>query len=107
MNDYVPEPWAFILLAFAAFRVWKLVADDRILDRPRDWLLGKMTDSDRQDYWGDFLVCPWCAGWWISTGVVWVSWLIFPTEAVVLAVPWALSAVVGSLGTLYFALTGD
>lgn len=114
MSEYVPEPWVFALLALAAFRIWKLVADDRILDRPRDWLLGKMTTPHRQDYWGDFLVCPWCAGFWIS-GItlavyleVFASWPDETEEIVAAVVVWfAISAIVGSLGTLYEALTDD
>ena len=34
-----PQPWTFALLALAAFRAFKLIADDAILDRPRDRLV--------------------------------------------------------------------
>ena len=61
-SELVPEPYELVLLALAAGRAWKIVGDDRILERPRDWLLGKLTEGHRQDYWGDFPVCPWCAG---------------------------------------------
>jgi len=88
----IPEPWEFALLALAAFRVWKLVGDDAVLDRPRDALLERLSDT-----WDYFITCPWCAGFWITL-VWWAAWLAFPYEAVVVAVPLALSAVVGYLG---------
>jgi hypothetical protein len=103
----IPEPYELVLLALAAFRVWKLVADDRILDRPRDWLIARMGgDSPRAVYWSDFLVCPWCAGFWITLAW-WGAWYAWP-DAVIVAVPWAISAVVGLLGSLYYShLSGE
>jgi hypothetical protein len=41
----IPEPWEFALLALAAFRIWKLVGDDAVLDRPRDAVLAKLSDT--------------------------------------------------------------
>ena len=70
----IPEPYELALIALAAGRLWKLIGDDRILDRPRDWLLGRIQSPDRQTYWGDFLVCPWCAGFWCSL-LVYASWI--------------------------------
>lgn len=108
----IPEPWEFALLALAAFRLWKLIADDRILDRPRDWLLGKMED-ERKTYWGDFLTCPWCAGFWISL-LVYMGWIalgpgmyeqddLFMGGVSVAAI----SGAVGMLGTGYFAIADE
>ena len=94
----IPAPWEFALLALAVFRVWKLIGDDAVLDRPRDWLLTRLGDR-----WGDwanyFITCPWCAGAWIVLAW-WLAWLAFPYEAVVVAVPFALSAAVGYLGVV-------
>lgn len=92
-----PEPYELALLALAAARLWKLIGDDRVLDRPRDWLLGKMTDSDRQTYWGDFLVCPWCFGFH-ACWVLWLLWLWQPLWTLAGCTPFALSAVVGLFG---------
>lgn len=103
-------PWTYALLTLAAFSFWKLVGDDRILDRPRDWALGRMQDKDRQTYWGDFLVCPWCAGFWVSLAV-YASFLIGPGDwpgafwAVITL--FAIRAGVGVLGTAYYAVTGE
>jgi hypothetical protein len=70
----IPEPYVFALLALIASRVWKLIGDDRILDRPRDWVLERIKDDERAVYWGDFIVCPWCAGFWVS-GIVYGFWM--------------------------------
>lgn len=101
----IPEPYIFALLCLAAFSIFKLIGDDRILDRPRDWALDRIKDDDRATYWGDFIVCPWCAGFWIS-GVVYAGWLAtlgdpaLSVEAVFvgLGVWFAIRAVVGLLG---------
>jgi hypothetical protein len=91
----IPGPWHFALLALAIFRVWKLVGDDAVLDRPRDWVLVRL---ERRASWLDyFITCPWCSGFWLML-VWWVAWLIWPHAAVVVAVPFALSAAVGYLG---------
>ncbi len=98
----IPSPWEFALLALAAFRVWKLIGDDAVLDRPRDrfllWLEGKADDHWRSvasvDY---FITCPWCAGFWIALAW-WGAWLVWPYGGIVASVPFALSAVVGYLG---------
>lgn len=102
MTD-TPGWWQFLLLSLAVFRVYRLIAEDTILDRPRRWLLrlGDWQDGDGEDNipaeyrdkWGLFITCPWCLGFWLSV-VTWVAWLLFPTETVWLAVPWALSAAV-------------
>jgi hypothetical protein len=97
----IPSLWEFALLALAAFRVWRLIAEDTIFDGPRHWLVGlgyRWADGDPlpkryREHWGIFLQCAWCAGFWISL-LWWVAWLVWPHATVVLAVPWAISAVV-------------
>jgi hypothetical protein len=56
----IPEPWEFVLLALAAFRAWKLIGDDAILDRPRDWAVKHRPTLEL------FLACPYCLGAWCS-----------------------------------------
>lgn len=88
----IPEPWEFALLALAAFRVWKLVGDDAVLDRPREAILARLSET-----WDYFIICPWCAGFWITLAW-WGAWLALDTTALVAATPFALSAAVGYLG---------
>jgi len=35
----VPSPWVALILLAASFRIWRLLADDEILERPRYWLV--------------------------------------------------------------------
>jgi hypothetical protein len=94
-----PSAWQFVLLALAAFRAWKLVGDDAVLDRPRDWLLDRLGGeaSDRGDRASYLMSCPWCLGAWMALAW-WLAWLAWPHGAVVVATPFALSAAVGYLG---------
>jgi hypothetical protein len=38
-----------------------------------------------------FIECAYCAGFWLA-GAWWLSWILWPYETLVVAVPWALSA---------------
>jgi hypothetical protein len=99
MSDYVPSLYEFALLALAAFYLYYLIGEAAIFDRPRDWLSEKV--GTRFD---DLVSCPWCSSFYI-VGLGWtVGWLLFPTETVVLAVPFASMTVVGFLGTILHAL---
>ena len=94
---HVPDWWQFALLSAAAFRVFRLLSEDTILDRPRAWLLGytgwqegqKLPDSYRTK-WGEFVTCRWCLGFHCSIAF-WVAWLIWPHATTVVAVPLAVS----------------
>lgn len=89
MTFAVPGWWAFVLLALAAFRLFRLIAEDSLLDRPRDALTGRLGEKAEL-----FVVCPWCLGFWITAGW-WLAWLVWPHWALVAATPLALSATVG------------
>lgn len=56
----VPSLWSFALGTLAAWRIYKLLADDAILDRPRDFL------AERSRFVEKLLACPYCLGFWIS-----------------------------------------
>jgi hypothetical protein len=91
--DQVPDWWSFAIMALAVFRVYRLIAEDDILDRPRDWLLDKL-EEERLEKLDKLITCPWCLGWWLSVAL-WLFWLAAPAWAVGLSLPWALSAAVG------------
>ena len=91
-----------MLLGLAAFRVYRLIAEDTILDWPRRYLLrlgsdwqkdGDPVPNNYRAGWAEWLTCPWCAGFWVSV-LWWLLWLVFPTFAVFVAVPFAISAFV-------------
>lgn len=98
----IPNWYELLLLALAAFRVWRLLAEDEILDRPRRFILrlgvewekeGDPVPADYRGGWALFLTCYWCMGFWVSVAA-WGAWQIAPHETLVLAVPFALSALV-------------
>lgn len=98
----IPGWWQFALLALAAYRTFRLIAEDTILERPRRAILrldpgweeeGDPTGPDYRAEWGFFITCPYCAGFWISLAW-WGAWLLWPHATVLVAVPWAIGAVV-------------
>lgn len=88
----IPEPWEFALLALAAFRCFWILAEDDIAEPVRRWLTA---DGERETV-ELFIQCGWCAGWWWSLAV-WAAWLAAGDWAVAAAVPFALSATVGTV----------
>lgn len=95
--SHVPDWWELLLLALAAFRVWRLLGVDSVLNRPRDWLV-RDGDEYRQEL-DEFLRCPWCFGFWIGVAW-WLAWLVWPHAALVVSVPFAISAVSGLVAKL-------
>lgn len=97
----IPEPYELILLALAAYRTWRLLAEDFILDRPRRWLLrlgkwekdGDPLPKGYRAKLAEFFNCPACFGFWISLGW-YIAWVIFPYETLVAATVGAISALV-------------
>lgn len=115
-------PWVFVLLGLFAFRLTRLASWDEITRRPRAWVCG-LSDAAydtlaayvdeyeaegadpwtqhaadlptrRRFYFAKMIHCAWCMGWWVSLAVS-VAWWAWPDGTVRVAVPFALSAVVG------------
>lgn len=105
----VPPPWAFVLLALAAYRLWRLAARDSITADAREAVTGydddhapALDEAPRKTprvYLSALLRCPWCLGFWLSLATACVYWAA-PHAALVIAFPLAVSAVVGLLGKL-------
>jgi len=83
--------------ALAAFRLTRLVAEDVILDEPRDALAARIGEAHPR--LSEALYCPWCVGVWLSLGVV-VLRRAVPRAWPLLARALALSAVAGLLADL-------
>lgn len=96
--NVIPDWWAGLILALAVFRVYRLIAEDDIADRPREWLLAKL-EEERLEELDKLITCPWCLGFWLSA-LTWVSWLLIPGWTVGVAFPWALSAAVALVAKL-------
>jgi Protein of unknown function (DUF1360) len=98
----IPDWYALILLGLGGFRIWRLLADDDILERPRRWIVrlpknwreGDELPSNYREYLALFINCPWCLGSWIVL-VIWIFWQVWPHGTEVTMVPFALSALVG------------
>jgi len=111
MSDNVPAVYELVLLALASYRLWRLLAEDDILDRPRrallrlgSWQEGEDAPVGYRAKLGEFLACPWCAGWWIALAW-WGAWLLEPDWTLVAAVPFVLSALVAFANATMGALT--
>lgn len=110
MNEYVPNPWDFLIIALAAWRLWKLIAEDVILERPVDAILSRIP-GERRAYWAKFIECPYCLGFWIC-GMGYAIWLEAIGEwpgtvggsLAAVGVWFALSAVSGLIATVAHAL---
>ncbi len=91
----------FLIIGLAAYRVWKLAAEDVILDPLRDALLGTSRpitngpEHYKRPRVAAFVGCPWCLGFWISLG----AWSAYHwwngANTVLIATPLALSALLG------------
>lgn len=89
----VPSWWEATLLALAAYRVWRLVAVDDLLEPWRGRVLDRTpTKLD------DFVNCPWCLGAWLSVAW-WGVWEAWPHATLVAASPWAIAAAVAIIAT--------
>lgn len=101
-----PSPWVALVLAAASFRIWRLIAVDTILERPRrhiarlpqNWVEGQPIPKNYRGGLAEFLLCPWCCGFWISLAI-WGAWEIEPHWIEILMMPFAISAAVGLIRT--------
>jgi hypothetical protein len=96
----MPDWWEGVLLALAAWRVWHLLAEDTILDKPRRYITrldpGWQEDGDPEgDRYrfglAEFIQCPYCFGAWIALGWV-IAFAVFPTETMWATLPFAVNA---------------
>lgn len=93
-------PFALLVLALAAYRTWRLLVHDTILEPLRNRLYFPIADGDveHREYLETFFTCPWCFGFWISTSWA-IAYAISP-ETLWVAYPLALSLAVGLLAKL-------
>lgn len=97
----VPSWWEAILLALAAYRCFRLICCDTILDRPREAIVQRHRHVEglyRREI-DVFLHCPWCLGFW-SALAWWGAWEIWPEGSLVAAAPLAISTAVGMIQKL-------
>jgi hypothetical protein len=100
--SHVPTPWEALLLAACAYRIWRMLSEDEILNRPRRWLVqlsrdwqeGEVVPEGYRARLAEFINCPWCLGFHVSW-VVWLLWILDEKWTLILATPFAISAAVG------------
>jgi hypothetical protein len=63
------EAVAVIVDALATYRLTRLLVSDGIADRPRDALLQRLRDRNRNKL-VELIECPWCLGFWVAGAVV-------------------------------------
>lgn len=82
-----------LLLVFllATYRLTRLVIEDEIFDRPRDWIYRKVKPGGKLEY---LLGCPWCLSFWVAIPLM-ILYVFFPTGMMVVGLPLAGSAVAG------------
>lgn len=85
MTWQIPTWYGTILLALAAWRTFLLLAEDKVLDRPRDRVAP--AGSKRTE----FIACAACFGAWVALGW-WLAWIWQPHWTLVVAAVFAVSA---------------
>jgi Protein of unknown function (DUF1360) len=99
----IPGWWPFVLLALAAYRVWRLAAVDEFppAERLRNLLIWQIEDGEPRyrHQVGEFLRCSYCSGFWVCLAW-WTCWHAWPDGTLVVAAPFSLSTVVGTWAKL-------
>lgn len=81
----------FVILALAVFRVTRLLIEDSILEPIRELTTFRLSPQNK---FRELIECPWCLGMWLSFATAGLV-LLRPVIITWLALPFALSAVVG------------
>lgn len=81
------QPLEFAVDALAVQRLTRLVGEDTILEKPRDWVL-----ENGPDWASDLLTCPHCLSVWLGAGAV-AARKVAPRAWNAVATALALSAV--------------
>lgn len=102
----VPTWFELVVLALAAFRVWRLLGKDVILDRPRRWLvgLGDWREGDPvpagyREWIVELIECPRCLGTWVALAFF-VAFELWPHGTMIVASACAIAALVAIAGTM-------
>lgn len=87
--------WLWLLVdGLATYRLARLVTQDTILHRPRQWVTNRW--PPRPGRLSELTVCPWCCSSWLGAGVLAATRYV-PSVWWWVGIPLALSAVAGYL----------
>lgn len=88
--------FVFFVNALAVYRGTKLILEDKVTEKPRDWLFDRLNP---QETWTYLFTCPWCIS--IYLGAIAVAGMaLIPTWWFYIALVGALSAVTGLITIL-------
>jgi uncharacterized protein DUF1360 len=105
-----PSPLVCALLALAAFRSWRLLAQDTFppIMKARAWAVGyrgevftygESRPLVARETLAEWIQCAWCSGLWLAAG--WYgAWLLWPRGSIYAAAPMALSAAAGIIASI-------
>lgn len=83
------DPFTFILIALAVFRISRLIIEDQIFE----WLRERIWKKFPPHTWLGYLItCYWCLSIWFSLAFA-ICYTIVPVATAFVALPFALSAV--------------
>jgi len=88
------DPFTFVILALAAFRITRLITTDRIFDELREKIWNKYPPTRLNI--GYLITCDWCTSIWVAPIVIF-SYVLVPSVVFVVSLVLATSAVVGFL----------
>ena len=88
------DPFTFVILALAAFRITRLITTDRIFDSLREKIWNKFPPNRINI--GYLITCDWCTSIWVAPIVIF-SYVLVPSVVFVVSLVLATSAVVGFL----------
>jgi len=85
----------FIILGLATYRISRLLIEDRIFDKPRNWFFSKVPPHKPLGY---LFTCYHCLSIYVGT-FVFICYTIVPTVTIPVACVLALSAITGYIST--------
>lgn len=92
----IPNWWGVVYLGLAAFRSTRLIGWDKLTEPLRELVVRKRQHTANRYRFGfdEWLHCGWCSGACNAIGW-WGAWQLWPHTTLVIAAPFAISAVVG------------
>jgi hypothetical protein len=85
------DPFTYIIIALAAFRLTRFVTTDTIFESIREKIWKKYPPSTKLGY---LITCNWCSGFWISIILV-IGLILLPVATYVVSLVLSISTIVG------------
>ena len=91
MIETLLQPIPLLILALATFRISRLLTVDVIFENLREWIWKKKPPHTKIGY---LFTCNWCMSIWVAS-LLTVCYTMITTVTIIIAIPFALSAVAG------------